>query len=386
MTHLLWRWRVNMAPAPCRKAATGAALLATENAPPGRRAWFGMFPQLGAPLGFLLANGLFLLLALLLSDAQFRSWGWRLPFLMSAVLLGVGLYVRVRLGETAVFRHALERNECARVPLLELLRHHGRGLLVGMAGMVVCYALFYIATVFALSYGTQFERSVNREYGKYVEPYTKQLGDRFTATLSASYTYVLGTGGDSIIGTASYAYLNEADASFNGKQDSGSGFDKQSMGVALAYSSTDHNWSTRIGWNHAIPQNGWGRNFPSTDIITGLIKTNITNRIAFAVGSSIDSRVILDQTGAEKLVGLGDMLLSTPALAKPKRIQGAFVTEDEIHAVVDHLKKQAEPDYHEEILHLKVSSVGGAWLAGGASQVRAAPSTAPRAVGPTARL
>jgi len=70
-------------------------------------------------------------------------------------------------------------------------------------------------------------------------------------------------------------------------------------------------------------------------------------------------RVILDQTGAERLVGLGDMLLSTPALAKPKRIQGAFVTEDEIHAVVDHLKKQAEPDYHEEILHLKVAASGG---------------------------
>jgi len=98
---------------------------------------------------------------------------------------------------------------------------------------------------------------------------------------------------------------------------------------------------------------------PSTDIITGLIKTNITHRIAFMVGSSIDSRVILDQTGAEKLVGLGDMLLSTPALAKPKRIQGAFVTEDEIHTVVEHLKKQAEPDYHEEILHLKVAAAGG---------------------------
>jgi S-DNA-T family DNA segregation ATPase FtsK/SpoIIIE len=98
---------------------------------------------------------------------------------------------------------------------------------------------------------------------------------------------------------------------------------------------------------------------PSTDIITGLIKTNITHRIAFMVGSSIDSRVILDQTGAERLVGLGDMLLSTPALAKAKRIQGAYVTEDEIRAVVEHLKKQAEPDYHEEILHLKVAAVGG---------------------------
>jgi len=104
---------------------------------------------------------------------------------------------------------------------------------------------------------------------------------------------------------------------------------------------------------------------PSTDIITGLIKTNITHRIAFMVGSSIDSRVILDQTGAEKLVGLGDMLLSTPSLNKPKRVQGAFVSEDEINAVVDHLKKQAEPDYHEEILHLKVATAGGGVAGGG---------------------
>ncbi len=98
---------------------------------------------------------------------------------------------------------------------------------------------------------------------------------------------------------------------------------------------------------------------PSTDIITGLIKTNITNRIAFAVGSSIDSRVILDQPGAEKLIGEGDMLFSTPQLHKPKRIQGAYVTEAEIGLVVEHLKAQAEPDYHEEILHLKVAAVGG---------------------------
>ncbi|MCL4079613.1 DNA translocase FtsK [Coriobacteriia bacterium Es71-Z0120] len=99
---------------------------------------------------------------------------------------------------------------------------------------------------------------------------------------------------------------------------------------------------------------------PSTDIITGLIKTNITNRIAFAVSSGIDSRVILDQPGAEKLVGQGDMLFSMPVWPKPKRIQGAFVTEDEIVAVVEHLKAQAEPDYHEEILHLKVTQGGAA--------------------------
>lgn len=98
---------------------------------------------------------------------------------------------------------------------------------------------------------------------------------------------------------------------------------------------------------------------PSTDIITGLIKANITNRIAFAVSSGIDSRVILDQPGAEKLIGLGDMLFSTPAWPKPHRIQGAYVSEDEINAVVDHVKAQAEPDYHEEILHLKVSGPSG---------------------------
>ena len=98
---------------------------------------------------------------------------------------------------------------------------------------------------------------------------------------------------------------------------------------------------------------------PSTDIITGLIKTNITTRIAFAVSSSIDSRVILDTPGAERLVGLGDMLLSTPALAKPKRVQGAFVAEDEITSVVEHVKRQAEPEYHEEILHVRIATTGG---------------------------
>ncbi|MHB8760817.1 MAG: FtsK/SpoIIIE family DNA translocase [Coriobacteriia bacterium] len=104
---------------------------------------------------------------------------------------------------------------------------------------------------------------------------------------------------------------------------------------------------------------------PSTDIITGLIKTNITNRIAFAVSSGIDSRVILDQPGAEKLVGLGDMLFSTPAWPKPKRIQGAYVTEAEIDSVVAHVKGQAEPDYHEEILHLKVTTSSGSLESGG---------------------
>src|SRR5579862_838512 len=88
----------------------GAALLATENAPAGKRAWFGMFPQLGPPIGFFIANGLFLLLLFGLGESAFVSWAWRVPFLVSAVLVGIGLYVRVSISETPAFRAALARN------------------------------------------------------------------------------------------------------------------------------------------------------------------------------------------------------------------------------------------------------------------------------------
>ncbi len=131
----------------------GAALLATENAPPGKRAWYGMFPQLGPSIGFLAANGLFLGLAMGLDDEQFRSWGWRIPFLLSAVLVVVGLYVRLKLEETPVFAQAMARQEKSRVPLLDTFSGHWRPVLLGALAMVVCYALFYISTVFSLSYG-----------------------------------------------------------------------------------------------------------------------------------------------------------------------------------------------------------------------------------------
>jgi len=131
----------------------GAALLATENAPKGKRAWFGMFPQLGPSIGFLAANGLFLGLAMLLSDEQFRAWGWRLPFLLSALLVMVGLYVRLKLEETPVFAKAMANHEKLKMPLVELFAQYWRPMLLGAASMVVCYALFYISTVFSLSYG-----------------------------------------------------------------------------------------------------------------------------------------------------------------------------------------------------------------------------------------
>ncbi len=131
----------------------GAALLATENAPKGKRAWYGMFPQLGPSIGFLAANGLFLTLALVLDDEQFRSWGWRIPFLLSAVLVLVGLYVRLTLEETPAFAKVLASHQQVRLPIVETFSQHWRPMLLGAAAMVVCYALFYISTVFSLSYG-----------------------------------------------------------------------------------------------------------------------------------------------------------------------------------------------------------------------------------------
>jgi metabolite-proton symporter len=132
----------------------GAALLAAEYAPAGKRGWFGMFPQLGPPVGFLFAVGSFLLLSNLLDDAQFRAWGWRIPFLASSILVALGLYVRLSLAETPVFARALASHPPAKLPLAYLLSRHAAPLLLGALLMVVCYALFYISTVFSLSYGT----------------------------------------------------------------------------------------------------------------------------------------------------------------------------------------------------------------------------------------
>jgi len=131
----------------------GAALLAAEYAPAGKRGWFGMFPQLGPPVGFLFAVGGFLLLSHFLEDAQFRGWGWRIPFLASSILVIVGLYVRLKLTETPVFSQTLATRQPAKLPLSEMLSHHAVPLLLGALSMVVCYALFYISTVFSLSYG-----------------------------------------------------------------------------------------------------------------------------------------------------------------------------------------------------------------------------------------
>jgi MFS family permease len=131
----------------------GAALLAVENAPPGWRARFGMFPQLGAPVGFIAANGLFLLLGMALTPEQFQAWGWRLPFLGSILLVGVGLWVRLKLTETPAFAKVLAEEPPSNVPLAELVKRHLRETLGGTLAVVACFAIFYLATAFALGYG-----------------------------------------------------------------------------------------------------------------------------------------------------------------------------------------------------------------------------------------
>lgn len=132
----------------------GAALLAIENAPPGWRARFGMVPQLGAPVGFLVANGLFLLLDIGLSEADFAAWGWRIPFLASAILVGLGLWVRLKINETPEFAQALAKDPPIPVPIGELIRNHALAAFAGTFAVVACFAIFYLSTAFALAHGT----------------------------------------------------------------------------------------------------------------------------------------------------------------------------------------------------------------------------------------
>lgn len=132
----------------------GAALLATENAPAKKRALYGSFPQLGAPIGFFFANGTFLLLSWLLTDQQFMQWGWRVPFILSAVLVIIGLYVRVSLHESPVFTQAQQAQQHVSLPISTLFKKHFSAMVLGTFIMLATYTLFYIMTVYSMSYGT----------------------------------------------------------------------------------------------------------------------------------------------------------------------------------------------------------------------------------------
>ena len=132
----------------------GAVLLAVENAPPDKRAWYGMFPQLGAPIGFICSATIFIVLSRALTDEQFFRFGWRIPFLASAALVIVGLYVRLAIQETPVFREALNRRERVKIPMLVVIREYPKLLVLGTMSALVTFVLFYLMTVFALAWGT----------------------------------------------------------------------------------------------------------------------------------------------------------------------------------------------------------------------------------------
>jgi metabolite-proton symporter len=132
----------------------GAVLLATENAPAGKKAWYGMFPQLGAPIGFVISSGTFLLLGKFLSDEQFLDYGWRIPFIASAILVWVGLYVRLKLTETPDFLKVMEKNERVRIPVIDVFVKHTKAIVLGTAAAITTFLLFYLMTVFTLSWGT----------------------------------------------------------------------------------------------------------------------------------------------------------------------------------------------------------------------------------------
>ena len=132
----------------------GAILLSTENAPKGKRAWYGMFPQLGAPIGFFLSGSAFLILTTQLPEADFLEWGWRIPFVSSALLVLVGLYVRLNIIETPEFQKVIDKNERVKVPILVLFQKHPRALILGTLSGMGQFVLFYLITVFTLSWAT----------------------------------------------------------------------------------------------------------------------------------------------------------------------------------------------------------------------------------------
>ncbi|MBB6506945.1 metabolite-proton symporter [Rhizobium soli] len=133
----------------------GAVLLATENAPPGKRTWYGMFPQLGAPVGLFLSSGVFWILLHFMSQEALLSWGWRIPFIASILLIAVGLWVRLSITETPAFQKTIDKQERVEIPVVELFRTHKRSLALGTFVALATFVLFYIGSAYLLSYNVK---------------------------------------------------------------------------------------------------------------------------------------------------------------------------------------------------------------------------------------
>ena len=184
----------------------GAILLSTENAPPGRHAWYGMFPQLGGPIGFFLSGSVFLFLTTQLPEADFLEWGWRIPFVASALLVLVGLYVRLNIAETPEFRAVLARHERVRVPILDVVTRYPRALILGSLSGMGQFVLFYLMTVFTLSWAT---RSLGYERKEFLVlqliavvffAIFIPISARFTDQRGRTAGLIIGTGGIVVLG------------------------------------------------------------------------------------------------------------------------------------------------------------------------------------------
>ena len=132
----------------------GAVLMAVEHAPAGRRGFYGSWPQVGSPAGLLLSTGVFSAVSMLPED-HLLSWGWRVPFLLSLLLVGVGLFIRLRIAETPAFSRIQETGAVVRVPLLDAIRSHPRNTLLAMGARLAENGVFYIYSVFVLVYVTE---------------------------------------------------------------------------------------------------------------------------------------------------------------------------------------------------------------------------------------
>ena len=140
----------------------GAVLLAVENAPPEKKAWYGMFPQLGAPIGLILSGGIFLYLSSTMSEAEFFDYGWRIPFLLSSVLILIGLYVRLTILETPEFLKNQKNKKTLAVPFFEVFKNYRTPMILGTFIALATFVLFYLMTVYIASWAIT-DLNINRE-------------------------------------------------------------------------------------------------------------------------------------------------------------------------------------------------------------------------------
>ena len=141
----------------------GAVLLAIENAPPHKRAWYGMFPQLGAPIGLLLSGGTFLILTDSMSPEAFLDYGWRIPFIASSLLVLVGFYIRLKITETPAFENSKEEQKEVKVPFVTVFKLYKNQLIFGTLAAVTTFLVFYLMTVFMLNWNTKNLGFTNRD-------------------------------------------------------------------------------------------------------------------------------------------------------------------------------------------------------------------------------